>query len=247
MCGPAYRDESHKSRWLSNMLRHEEWVQHCCERLMTDALHYPTFTASLHSALTQQSLTRDSKNAFDNKNTSEMALPTWYGQRYATPVRRYRFPNSSRENRPRTKRTPQQIQKLKANTRCLKCGEFGHWRAECPNRHMTMTNAIKARISNSDNNPTALHNTLVALAIDEDNHYNYAHDIAANERDNTAHHAHVLDQELDPFDTLLKLLDLDEPPSQPGISDANLTTSCMNTATTYPEDSPPDPLAKGAP
>lgn len=149
MCGPAYRDESHKARWLANMLKHETWAQQCCERLMTDAQDYATFVASLNSAITQQSLSRSTNM---EKPSTTMALPTWYGQRYATDVNRNnRRYNGNHKNRYR--RTPEQLRRLKANTRCLKCNEKGHWRAECPNRSMTMSNAINARIKTAQENP----------------------------------------------------------------------------------------------
>ena len=71
---------------------------------MIDAQDYGTFLASLNSALTQQSITQRSDTS-DQNQLQQMAIPAYYGQRYARPQR---FRVTEKRNHTRACRTPQQ-------------------------------------------------------------------------------------------------------------------------------------------
>ncbi len=212
MCGPAFSHESHKSRWLANMLRNEDWAQQCCANRMTMAQDYKTFVASLHSALTQLSIANGATTAA-TQNSSQLIVPTptYFGRRYALPTRQFR-----RVNKPR--RTPEQLRRLKETTRCLKCGQKGHWRAECPQRHISMTDAINARMRANGTNMTSVHDTLIALVKDEDEYANF---LTSMPRSPTTHfdvpdkgwRAHSIDPT--PFDTLMAQLDTEQETDDP--------------------------------
>ncbi len=211
MCGPEYRHESHKARWLSNILRNEKWAQLCCERRLTEAQDYSTFISALNSTLTQQTITLNNGNRDEsNAPGGTMAIPTYYGQRCATPTRPFRIPYRRRNNGRRM--TAQQLRAKKQRTRCLKCGEYGHWRAECPKNNMTMSDAINARIAESGDNLSTIKNTLLAIVAHEDEHTDYLNDLdQINENDEPIIESTAdnwLAHNLDPFDTCLAALDI---------------------------------------
>lgn len=152
-----------------------------------------------------------------------MALPTWFGQRYATPIRSNRHNYYRRNRQPRT---PQQLRALKSRTRCLKCADVGHWRAECPKRYLTMSDAVNVRLNSNGTTPQNFHSTLVALVHDEDQHAEYLLDLT-QEHDNTDAIQAAngwLETELDPFDTALAALQIHDP-EQDG---SDTTTSNVN-------------------
>ena len=177
MCGPGYAHESHKSRWLSNMLRQESWAQRCCENRMTMAQDYKSFVAALHAALTQISI---ASGPDKKRMETQLAVPpsVYYGRQYALPVQsrrqhRYNAGYIHRRGRGRIARTPEQLRRLKQTTRCLRYGQTGHWRAECPNKHITMTDAINARLRSMGTNFNTVQEALIALVKDEDEYNSY--------------------------------------------------------------------------
>ena len=149
------------------MLRYEDWAQQCCAQRMTMAQDYKTFVASLHAALTQLSI---SQGANPHRGPDvQLAAPTYYGKRYAMPINR-RVQN----RRPSTRRTPDQIRQLKASTNCLKCGEQGHWRAECPRRDISMSDAVNARLKSMGTNFSTVQDILIDLVKDDDEYNGYS-------------------------------------------------------------------------
>ena len=180
MCGPAYQDESHRGRWLANMLRHEQWAANCLKDRMTQAQDYGSFVASLNSALTQDSLSKTNLLSASSGNTQGIPPPVFFNQQFAKPPNRGKPFMSRRVNQRR--RTPTQLKELKSRTRCLKCGETGHWRAECPNRHLSITDAIKSRLHSTGTNFNAVCSTLDAMALDEDQYNEYLTEIQSHEQ-----------------------------------------------------------------
>ena len=192
MCGPAFQHDSHKSRWLAQMLKSEDWAQDACTARMPHAHDYPTFVASLHAALTQRTIANTNSQPHE-----PMVHATHYGRQYALPRRRRPFTHRRRPIR----RTQKQLEEIKSRTRCLKCNQLGHWRAECPRRDISITDAVGSRLAQGGD----AHDTLLALTADEDQQTDYLHDISENHPTPNPN-----DNEADPFETLLNLLDLTE-------------------------------------
>lgn len=219
MCGPAFIDESHKGRFLAHMLRFESWAQPCLAMRMTQAQGYSTFVAALHSALTQQTLSGQGEKLGTSKpNANLMAHTNWFGQQYANPTYKRRYPHHS--ERPR--RSREQLAKLKARTRCLKCNQLGHWRAECPNKQLSISDAIESRMKRTGGSPSSMRTALIALAVDEDEHNAYTEDCALLDNAETNDlHERLAD---DPFEALLTTLDIAED-SKPSPLSIHLVTT----------------------
>ena len=210
MCGPEFANQSHKARWLANMLRGEQWAQQCCIARITQAQDYATFLAALNAALTQlaiavpDSIPTPRSYAKTTQHQPEMAHTTLYGKQYATPIRRNRQPPPLHRGRPR--RTAYELQNIKQRTRCLKCGQRGHWRAECPNRNLSMTDAIQSRLNTT---PPELQDTLIAMAHDEDEYLAYKIDTELADNISNDEEENWLSKTNDsPFDTLIDTLDI---------------------------------------
>ena len=213
MCGPGYGHESHKSRWLTNMLRHESWAQQCCENRMTMAMDYRTFIAALHAALTQRSILANANGS----DKSQLALPAseFYGRHYAFPSRRPNRRRDMRDNRNRfrgySRRTPEQYNLLKQTTKCLRCGQMGHWRAECPQKQISMTDAINARLKSMGTHHTSAQEILIALVKDEDEYAEYLtsnppiHDQENDDPNDNTWHTQTIDAR--PFDAMIANLE----------------------------------------
>ena len=69
MCGPAYRDESHKDKWLANMVRDESWAKPGCKERLTRAQDFGTFVASLYALDTQESFATKTSNSDTGTST----------------------------------------------------------------------------------------------------------------------------------------------------------------------------------
>ena len=203
MCGPQYQHESHKARWLANMLKQEEWAQITCANRMTLAQDYQTFIAALHASLTQMSISRgESITRKQSSSSSQMALTyqAFYGRRYARP------PSFLSRGRKRSRHTPEQLRRLKDKTRCLRCGKKGHWRAEC-NENITMTDAINARMRTKGTNLTSIREALIALVQDEDDYAAYQSTISDQNNtpvdDDDSEDWKTLEIDPTPFETLI--------------------------------------------
>jgi len=124
-----------------------------------------------HSISTEQALHRAFKMITDL--FAAMAYNNHFGSQYAQP----RKPNNSsyRPRQPRKKRTLAELQELKKRTRCLKCGEVGHWRAECPKRDLSLTDAIRSRIVHNGKNNKAVADVLFAMVQEDDEFNEYIH------------------------------------------------------------------------
>eukprot|EP00171_Calliarthron_tuberculosum_P010367 IDg10367t1 len=95
-----------------------------------------------------------------------MAYGTQYGGQYAQAPRS----RPKRNNRKfRRRKSPKELKELKAKIRCLRCNIIGHWKAECPSRHLSMTGAIRARVIKRGGTECAVAEVLLTIAHDDDN------------------------------------------------------------------------------
>ena len=174
-CGSAMNDDVHRSHWLANIVRQEEWAQPVLTARLTQALGYSQFHTMLVSALTQLSLSRSTE-----ASSEEMAYGSHFGAAYGMPRGRshsirsrgrrlyHGAISSSRQQYGRKRRTAAELRELKNRTTCLRCGQKGHWRAECSTPVSSLADAVRARIKSSGDNDSAVRSALTALVLEED-------------------------------------------------------------------------------
>ena len=98
----------------------------------------------------------------------------YYCRTYAAPnIHRYKSHNIAR----RPMRSKDELKRLKARTRCLRCGKKGHWRAECKEAGLSMSDATQSRIRKIPS--TELNETLFISSNDEDEYASYVLDLEA--------------------------------------------------------------------
>eukprot|EP00171_Calliarthron_tuberculosum_P014259 IDg14259t1 len=127
----------------------------------------------LHAAVTQHCLSNLSdakKISSDNSAIIHLAYTAHYGSTYASSSR----PGARHSSRspsksfPHRKRTLAELKSIKKRTRCLRCGEVGHWSAECLRRDFSMTDAIRARFAESGGNERAISEVLFTIVQEDD-------------------------------------------------------------------------------
>lgn len=194
-----------------------------------EAQDYATFVASFNAALNQQSLAQ----ILDPNSTSKgMAISTCFGRRYATSTHR-RLNNILWNTRCRIF---EQLRQLKASDRYLKCSQLGHWRAECPKRDVSITDAMNERIDSFETHNVAIQGTLFALLFDEYDHNQYLHYVdgtcdSSTEQPQDDDHICL---EPKPYDKLLSVLKIQEDLGKSQHSDVPANTSLVLTQSRPP-------------
>lgn len=127
----------------------------------------------LGSSITQRSISDGdvASSAGTNSGNTEMASGTNYGEQYAG----HNGSNPPKFRRgSRTTRSFFEMQELKRKTRCLRCGKKGHWKNECNERTLSMTDAIRAHVKESGGTNLAVAEVLFEMVQDEDDFEDYS-------------------------------------------------------------------------
>ena len=171
-CGPDFLGDEHRAHWLAGMLRQEDWSKFVRAQRLTTGLSSEQFYTMLLSTAQELTSTDSASDERRPPGLDDMAYSLNMNQ-FARLIRNTRTrPKSNfnerfrRENRRR--RTKEELAKLKARTKCVKCRKVGHWRAECTDNTLTLTDAINSRIGSGGGVPESIRNALIALVRHED-------------------------------------------------------------------------------
>lgn len=179
-CGPSYQGEhqdGHKTQFLADIVDGEPWAQHVLTARITstdsaqNGMDYDTFYSMLTSALT----------LMENRKSDDPS-ETLYGAQYGNPPHRTRKYNKFN---PHYRRSGTNIREARSKNRCFICKQPGHWKNECPNRPVSMTEVIKARVKEAGGNNRAAAEILFSLAQEEDNYQEYMEAEEPEDSENT--------------------------------------------------------------
>ena len=191
-CGPSYQGEhqdGHKTQFLADIVDSESWAQGVLATRITSSdrngneMDYDRFYSMLTSALT---LMENRKNDGD---VSETLYGAQFGRPPFRPQRQNRFNNNYRKPGNRFnnnyRKPGSNIRDARSKNRCFICKQPGHWKNECPNRPVSMTEIIKARVKEEGGSNRAAASVLFCLAQEEDNYQEYVDSTEPDEQENT--------------------------------------------------------------
>lgn len=169
-CGPSYQgihQDRHKTQFLADIIDSKVLTARITAHNADNEIDYETFYSMLTSALT----------LLENKKSTETHHEEiLYGAQYGRPSKPrpyHRLRNSPPFPRFQDPKTYSTMKERKANNECFICKQKGHWKNECPNRHSTMTEIIKARIKERGNNNKAAAEVLFSIAQEDDSYQEF--------------------------------------------------------------------------
>ena len=216
-CGPDFLGDEHRAQWLAGMLRQEDWSKFVRAQKLTTGLSSEQFYTILLSTAQELTSTGTASDEKRPPGLDEMAYSLNMNQ-FARPIRNTRARSKSNFNPRfrvdnRRRRTKEELAKLKARTKCLKCGKVRHWRAECTDNTLTLTDPINSRIRSDGGTPGSIRHAVIALVRHEEAYQPFpamCHDaMITNDIDEEIEETlHELDA--DPFELMCNSLGLTE-------------------------------------